>query len=227
MSSWYLHEVTHWVEHMTAGVTYPSLAQVFFRAASGCVSELQASMGVSSDLSPAWILAAARRFAPRLDALQHVLLLQPQLVTAITQQGSQQEMVRMRFSFSLLILFSPGRPSTSAIFASFVANVSRWRLQLCLIKRALSIISTRIPFPSHLPVSVNRQLCFWQIEDISALGVCVELAKSLPVTSLQECQEFVSRVEFLQPCLERAFGRKYRSLCSRGCLQELDSIRWV
>lgn len=108
MSSWYLHEVIHWVEHMTAGVTYPSLVQVFLGATSGCVSELQASMGVSSDLSPAWILAAARRFAPRLDALQHVLLLQPQLVPAITQQGSRQEMVRMRFSFSLLVIFSSG-----------------------------------------------------------------------------------------------------------------------
>lgn len=121
MSSWYL-EVTHWVEHMTAGVTYPSLAQVFFRAASGCVSELQASMGVSSDLSPAWILAAAKHFAPRLDALQHVLLLQPQLVTAIIQQGSRQEMVRMRFSFSLLILFSPGRPSMPHLLLMFLGG---------------------------------------------------------------------------------------------------------
>lgn len=57
----------------------------------GCVSELQASLGVISDLSPAWILAAARRFDPRLDTLHHILLLQPQLVADITQQRSQEE----------------------------------------------------------------------------------------------------------------------------------------
>lgn len=57
----------------------------------GCVSELQASVGVIGDLSPAWILAAARRFDPRLDTLHHILLLQPQLVTDITQQSSQKE----------------------------------------------------------------------------------------------------------------------------------------
>lgn len=71
--------------------------QVFFRAMLGCVSELQASLGFISDLSPAWILAAARRFGPRLDTLHHILLLQPQLVTEITQKrpkNEPKEMVR-------------------------------------------------------------------------------------------------------------------------------------
>ena len=65
----------------------------------------------------------------------------------------------------------------------------------------------------------------WQVEDILALGVCVEQIQLLNVTSLQECEAFVSRVEFLQPCLDRAFGQKYRTLCSAGCLQHLDAIR--
>lgn len=63
----------------------------------GCVSELQSSLGVMGELSPAWILAAARHFHPRLDTLHHILLLQPQLVANITQQSSQiepKEMVR-------------------------------------------------------------------------------------------------------------------------------------
>ncbi|XP_036938207.1 E3 ubiquitin-protein ligase rnf213-beta [Acanthopagrus latus] len=63
------------------------------------------------------------------------------------------------------------------------------------------------------------------VEDILALGVCVEQIQLLNVTSLQECEAFVSRVEFLQPCLDRAFGQKYRTLCSAGCLQHLDAIR--
>lgn len=60
-----------------------------------------------------------------------------------------------------------------------------------------------------------------------ALGVCIEQTKLLTVTSLQECETFVSRVEVLQPCLERALSQKYSSLCNPGCSQELDSIRWV
>uniref|UniRef100_H3D2U7 Uncharacterized protein n=1 Tax=Tetraodon nigroviridis TaxID=99883 RepID=H3D2U7_TETNG len=131
---------------------------VFFRAMLGCVSELQASLGVISDLSPAWIMAAARRFDPRLDTLNHVLLLQPQLAADIRRQWSQTE-------------------------------------------------------PNEMT------------EDILALGVCIEQTKLLTVTSLQECERFVSRVEFLQPCLERAFSQKYSSLCSPGCSQELGSIR--
>ncbi|XP_023254968.1 E3 ubiquitin-protein ligase rnf213-beta-like, partial [Seriola lalandi dorsalis] len=63
------------------------------------------------------------------------------------------------------------------------------------------------------------------VEDILALGVCVEQTKLLTVTSLSECKSFVHRVEFLQPCLDRAFSQKYSTLCSPGCLQHLDSIR--
>lgn len=141
-------------------------------------------MGVGGDLSPAWILAAARCFAPRLDTLHHVLLLQPHLVTDITWERPREEPQEMVRSTLFLHIF-------------------------------LYILTV-------LPI-----MFFWQMEDILALGVCVEQTKLMTVTSLQECQVFVSRAEFLQPCLERAFGQKSRSLCSRGCLQELDSIRWV
>ena len=72
-----------------------------------------------------------------------------------------------------------------------------------------------------------KMIYFWQVEDISALGICVEQTKLLTVTSLHECKSFVSRVEFLQPCLDRAFGQKYRAQCSDGCLQHLGSIRLV
>lgn len=66
---------------------------------------------------------------------------------------------------------------------------------------------------------------FWQVEDILALGICVEQTKILTVSSVQECTSFVKNVEFLQPCLDRAFGQKYITICSPGCLQHLDSIR--
>ncbi|KAM4524138.1 E3 ubiquitin-protein ligase rnf213-beta isoform 2-T2 [Odontesthes bonariensis] len=133
--------------------------KVFTRAMQSCVSELQASVGAAADLSPAWIMAAAKHFAARLDTLCHIFLLQPQLATDVVQQGSkrkeQQEMV----------------------------------------------------------------------EDVLALGICVEQTKLLTVTSLHECESFVSRVELVQPCLDRVFGQKYAALCSPACLQHLDSIR--
>lgn len=132
--------------------------RVFTRALLGCVSELQMSMGVELSLSPAWIMAAAKHFAPRLDTLCHIFLLQPQLATDVSQQGSKRDIQEM-------------------------------------------------------------------VEDVLALGVCVEQTKLLAVNSLQECESFVSRVEFLQPCLDRAFAQKYSTLCSPGCLQHLDSIR--
>uniref|UniRef100_A0A3B4TK13 RING-type E3 ubiquitin transferase n=1 Tax=Seriola dumerili TaxID=41447 RepID=A0A3B4TK13_SERDU len=131
--------------------------RVFTRAVTGCVSELQKSTGAAADLSPAWIMAAAKHFAPRLDTLCHMFLLQPELATDVFQQRSKGEPQEM-------------------------------------------------------------------VEDILALGVCVEQTKLLTVTSLSECKSFVHRVEFLQPCLDRAFSQKYSTLCSPGCLQHLDSI---
>ncbi|XP_059181122.1 E3 ubiquitin-protein ligase rnf213-beta [Centropristis striata] len=132
--------------------------RVFSRALQGCVSELQASVGADPQLSPAWILAAAKHFALRLDALCHIFLLQPQLAAAISQQGSEGEPREM-------------------------------------------------------------------LEDVFALGVCVEQTKPPRVASLEECESLVSRVEFLQPCLDRLFAQRYRTLCSPDCLQHLDSIR--
>ncbi|KAK2820122.1 hypothetical protein Q5P01_023081 [Channa striata] len=132
--------------------------RVLSRATRGCVSELQTSMGVDPDLSPAWIMAAAKHFVTRLDALCHIFLLQPELASSVLQQGSKYEAQEM-------------------------------------------------------------------VEDILALGICVEQTKLLTVNSLQKCESFVNRVEFLQPCLDRVFGQKYGALCSPGCLQQLDSIR--
>ncbi|XP_072229611.1 E3 ubiquitin-protein ligase rnf213-beta isoform X2 [Leuresthes tenuis] len=129
------------------------------RAMQSCVSELQASMGATADLSPAWIMAADKHFAARLDTLCHIFLLQPQLATDVLQQGSK------------------------------------------------------------------RMEQHEMVEDVLALGICVEQTKLLTVTSLHECESFVSRVELLQPCFDRVFGQKYAALCSPACLQHLDSIR--
>lgn len=69
--------------------------QVLTRAMLGCVSELQMSLSVASDLSPGWIFAAAKRFGPRLDALCHIFLLQPQLATSVSKQMSNKEQKEM------------------------------------------------------------------------------------------------------------------------------------
>lgn len=74
---------------------------MFTRAMVGCLTELQTSMGAAADLSPAWIMAAAKYFAPRLDMLDHTFLLQPQLAADVLQRGTpgseQKEMVTMPF----------------------------------------------------------------------------------------------------------------------------------
>ncbi|TNN34870.1 E3 ubiquitin-protein ligase rnf213-beta [Liparis tanakae] len=123
--------------------------KVFSRAVLGCVAELQSSAGAApTELSPAWITAAAQRFAPRLDCLRHAFRLQPQLAAAVRQQAWEAEPQEM-------------------------------------------------------------------VEDIVALAVCVEgasLQAVTSVTSLQDCRSLVVRVEVLQPCLDRALGRKYRTL---------------
>ncbi|XP_068161093.1 E3 ubiquitin-protein ligase rnf213-beta isoform X2 [Antennarius striatus] len=132
--------------------------RVFTRAMMGCVSELQTSMGVVTDLSPAWIMVAAKHFSLRLDTLSHIFSLEPQLATDVFQQGSTTEPKEMA-------------------------------------------------------------------EDILALGICVEKTKLMTVTSLEECMSFMNRVEFLQPCLDRAFGHKYSALCNPSCLQSLNGLR--
>lgn len=60
-----------------------------------------------------------------------------------------------------------------------------------------------------------------------ALGICVEEGKLLLVDSLHQCESFVSRVQLLQPCLDRALGQNYAELCSAAHLQHLGSIRSV
>ncbi|XP_047465467.1 E3 ubiquitin-protein ligase rnf213-beta [Mugil cephalus] len=132
--------------------------KVFSRALLGCVSELQTSTGAAVSLSPAWIMAAAKHVAPRLDTLSHIFQLQPELPAHVCQRAAQSDARDM-------------------------------------------------------------------VEDVLALGICVEQTKLQTLTSLDECESFVSRVELLQPCLDRAFSQKYSALCSPGCLQHLDSIR--
>uniref|UniRef100_A0A087YL98 Ring finger protein 213b n=1 Tax=Poecilia formosa TaxID=48698 RepID=A0A087YL98_POEFO len=128
-------------------------------AMQGCLTELQTSMGAAPDLSPAWIMAAAKYFTARLDMLSHMFLLQPQLAADVLQRGSMN--------------------------------------------------------------SEQKEM----VEDVLALGICVEQIKLLTVTSLDECRSFVGRVELLQPCLDRAFSQKYGALCSAACFQHLASIR--
>ncbi|KAM6951514.1 E3 ubiquitin-protein ligase rnf213-beta [Aplochiton taeniatus] len=132
--------------------------KVYTKAMLGCVSELQRSLNVTLDVHPAWVLAAARHYAPRLDTLTHILLLQPQLALAILQQSTKRESADM-------------------------------------------------------------------IEDILALGICVEETKLQNFTSAQECEYFVRRVDLLQPCLDRIFSQKYSALCSPASLPHLNSVR--
>ncbi|XP_047673206.1 E3 ubiquitin-protein ligase rnf213-beta isoform X2 [Tachysurus fulvidraco] len=65
--------------------------RVFSTAVLGCVAALQQDMRVTPDLSPAWIMAAAQHFSPRLDALLHILQVQPDLARLILKQSSQKD----------------------------------------------------------------------------------------------------------------------------------------
>ncbi|XP_029943449.1 E3 ubiquitin-protein ligase rnf213-beta [Salarias fasciatus] len=72
---------------LTMKITSREQLQVLSRAVRGCVSQLQTSVHVPPSLSPAWIVAAAKHFAPRLDSLRHMLLLQPRLAGCVLQRG--------------------------------------------------------------------------------------------------------------------------------------------
>ncbi|XP_072568016.1 E3 ubiquitin-protein ligase rnf213-beta isoform X2 [Paramormyrops kingsleyae] len=60
---------------------------VFTQAIQACMAELQRHLQVSPELSPAWIQAAVRLFAPRLDTLLQLLRLQPHIVLTLLQEG--------------------------------------------------------------------------------------------------------------------------------------------
>ncbi|KAL2078388.1 hypothetical protein ACEWY4_026073 [Coilia grayii] len=68
---------------------------ILTRAELGCVFALQQSMSVAPELSPAWILASHRHYAPRLDTLSHILQLQPHLAAKILKKDAQQETAEM------------------------------------------------------------------------------------------------------------------------------------
>ncbi|KAI5103508.1 E3 ubiquitin-protein ligase rnf213-beta [Silurus meridionalis] len=61
--------------------------KVFRAAILGCVAALQQDIGVNTNLSPAWIMAAAQHFSPRLDTLVHILQIQPQLAPFVLKQS--------------------------------------------------------------------------------------------------------------------------------------------
>ncbi|KAJ3607854.1 hypothetical protein NHX12_024905, partial [Muraenolepis orangiensis] len=156
----YGHRFLHDFLLLSLKISTKAELRMFTKALSGCVSELQCNTAASCHLSPAWVMAAAKHYAPRLHTLSHTMLLQDQLPSEIYQLGTRRE-------------------------------------------------------PSEM------------IEDILALGICVEKTKLLSVTSLEECKVFVRRVELLQPCLERALSHNYSALCGPGCLQHLNSMRWA
>ncbi|KAK1794252.1 hypothetical protein P4O66_011142, partial [Electrophorus voltai] len=61
---------------------------VYRSAVLGCITALQQAMGVSPNLSPAWITAATRHYTSRLDTLSHALQLQSHLAPLIFKQNS-------------------------------------------------------------------------------------------------------------------------------------------
>ncbi|XP_076855501.1 E3 ubiquitin-protein ligase rnf213-beta isoform X2 [Brachyhypopomus gauderio] len=62
--------------------------KVYRSAVLGCVAALQQALAVSPSLTPAWVTAAARVYSSRLDALSHMLRLQPHIVPLLLTQNS-------------------------------------------------------------------------------------------------------------------------------------------
>ncbi|XP_041937940.1 E3 ubiquitin-protein ligase rnf213-beta isoform X4 [Alosa sapidissima] len=69
---------------------------ILCKAVLGCIFALQQSMSVTSELCPAWILAASRHYSSRLDTLFHILELQPHLAAKILNKDSQREATEMK-----------------------------------------------------------------------------------------------------------------------------------
>uniref|UniRef100_A0A3B5AGX5 RING-type E3 ubiquitin transferase n=1 Tax=Stegastes partitus TaxID=144197 RepID=A0A3B5AGX5_9TELE len=118
--------------------------KVFTRALLGCVSELQTSMGITTDLSPAWITAAAKHFAARLDTLGHIFLLQPQLSAAVCQRG---------FGISCPVCLSePREPSVLPCQHIFCLPC----LQRCIQHQRRSCPTCRLDLPPDFNPTVSQ-----------------------------------------------------------------------
>ncbi|TRY96584.1 hypothetical protein DNTS_014460 [Danionella cerebrum] len=64
---------------------------VYRTALLGCLFSLQTMLSVVPELSPSWIHAAARVFAPRMDTLSHILQLKPQLAHIVHLERLKKE----------------------------------------------------------------------------------------------------------------------------------------
>uniref|UniRef100_A0A3B5AH48 RING-type E3 ubiquitin transferase n=1 Tax=Stegastes partitus TaxID=144197 RepID=A0A3B5AH48_9TELE len=128
--------------------------KVFTRALLGCVSELQTSMGITTDLSPAWITAAAKHFAARLDTLGHIFLLQPQLSAAVCQRGSRKETPDMvTFGISCPVCLSePREPSVLPCQHIFCLPC----LQRCIQHQRRSCPTCRLDLPPDFNPTVSQ-----------------------------------------------------------------------
>ncbi|KAM6896925.1 E3 ubiquitin-protein ligase rnf213-beta [Xenentodon cancila] len=114
--------------------------KVLIRAVQGCVFELQESVGAIAQLSPAWIMAAAKHFAARLDTLCHIFLLQTQIATDVLQQCSKRsdQLGMEEDILALGICVEQTKHLTLTSFRECESFVSRVALMQPCLDRALS-----------------------------------------------------------------------------------------
>ncbi|XP_053366887.1 E3 ubiquitin-protein ligase rnf213-beta isoform X1 [Clarias gariepinus] len=122
--------------------------KVFSSALLGCVAALQQDMGVTPDLSPAWIMAAARHFSQRLDTLLHVLQIQPQLTPLVLKQSSQKDRVDMHEDIIALgICVEETKHQAIASFSECSDFLNRVELLQACLQRAFSVTYSSLCTP--------------------------------------------------------------------------------
>ncbi|MEQ2217167.1 hypothetical protein XENOCAPTIV_026412, partial [Xenoophorus captivus] len=114
----------------------------------GCLTELQRTMGAAADLSPAWIMAAAKFFAARLDMLSHIFLLQPQLAADVLQQ----------MSFCLSEGQRPEEGVVELLFSLLVSSNGQWQRDVYHTRELTPFMECVDNSPMGLPAASPAQM---------------------------------------------------------------------
>ncbi|XP_029109785.1 E3 ubiquitin-protein ligase rnf213-beta [Scleropages formosus] len=215
--------------------------EVFTRAVQACIAELQERTAVTPELSPAWILAAARLYAPRLDTLSHLLHLWPRLGWSVLQKDCNSDAAVMRedlLALGICVEETVQQTKTSlheygpllrkvellkpCVEGAFSENYSA----LCSPGCLLQLEEIRIVWHGMLVVAVFLQQVVQNIDEprlkAVALRSCALLQKVMQDSDLRKRSTLEQVIRILNLCYEESarLHFKYGTKCS-VCLAEV------
>ncbi|KAF7705531.1 hypothetical protein HF521_020817 [Silurus meridionalis] len=192
--------------------------KVFRAAILGCVAALQQDIGVNTNLSPAWIMAAAQHFSPRLDTLVHILQIQPQLAPFVLKQSLKTDRPDMHEDILALCMCVEGTKLQSFTSFSkcsdFLGKVEL--LQPCL-QRVFSVTYTSLCSPGSLK-HLDAIKSVWQ-----GMLVVAAFIEQVVMKLFSSDEKLVAQT--LKHCSQlHRLMEQCPDLQSKACLQQLIRI---